>query len=366
MAQLSGGFVGLLDLGSNIASQPLRTGREANGSDAACLVTRIRKRIVARDSEMTEFGLISPLQLQEELSGEPENPPVLIEAHFSSFDHPLEGDVPVSRHLAGAIQIHPSYLESGFDKRRYYPCYTSPEDGNLLPQPELAEVLEEVGIFPERKVVVYGTEPDGVMAASRLAWGLLQAGVERVRLLDGGLMAWMVEGNPTVGEVARPVRRNRPGSVRGKWKDRPDWLATTPEVSTWVAQGASAPVRLVDVRRSGEYLGEDTGYYPFLDKAGRVPSAVWQGDWGNLVDPVFERIGPILGEVRRRWTETGIVDSEVENGARELVFYCGTGWRSSIAFLCGLLLGYRVRNYDDGFYGWSWSGENEIESGPPP
>lgn len=315
---------------------------------------------------MTEFALISPTQLRELLSPAGESAPVLLEAHFSSFDHPLEGDLPVRHHLAGAVQVHPSYLEAGHDKSRYYPCYTSPDHGNLLPHPGLAEVIEELGIFPGSEVVVYGTEPDGVMAASRLAWGLLQAGVERVRLLDGGLSAWLAEGNPTVGAVARPVRCGRPGSVRGKWKARYDWLATTPEVARWVAQGTSAPVRLVDVRRSGEYLGEDTGYYPFLNKAGRVPGAVWQGDWGNLVDPLFEKIGPMLEEIRSRWTESGIVDSAVEDGDCELVFYCGTGWRSSIAFLCGLLLGYRVRNYDDGFYGWSWSGEHAIEGGSPP
>ena len=43
-----------------------------------------------------------------------------------------------------------------------------------------------------------------------------------------------------------------------------------------------------------------------------------------------------------------------------LIFYCGTGWRSSVALLVALQLGLRAKNYDSGFYGWSWGGENRI------
>jgi thiosulfate/3-mercaptopyruvate sulfurtransferase len=37
-----------------------------------------------------------------------------------------------------------------------------------------------------------------------------------------------------------------------------------------------------------------------------------------------------------------------------VIFYCGSGWRSSLAFLYAQWLGYeRVRNYSDGWSGWS-------------
>ena len=34
-------------------------------------------------------------------------------------------------------------------------------------------------------------------------------------------------------------------------------------------------------------------------------------------------------------------------------FYCGTGWRSSVAFVLAYMLGWDARNYDDGWFGWS-------------
>ena len=40
--------------------------------------------------------------------------------------------------------------------------------------------------------------------------------------------------------------------------------------------------------------------------------------------------------------------------AREVVFYCGSGWRSSLAFFYAWLLGVDyILNYSDGWSGWS-------------
>ena len=54
----------------------------------------------------------------------------VLEAHFSSIDHPLVADRPSTLHIPGAIQIHPSYLEAGTDRSKYYPFYAHPSDGD--------------------------------------------------------------------------------------------------------------------------------------------------------------------------------------------------------------------------------------------
>ncbi|MFC4992731.1 rhodanese-like domain-containing protein [Rubritalea tangerina] len=72
-------------------------------------------------------------------------------------------------------------------------------------------------------------------------------------------------------------------------------------------------------------------------------------------------ISPVLEVVRQRWIDLGIVDAGVASGVTCLVFYCGTGWRSSLSLLVAHLLGYRAKNYDDGFYGWSWDSKNPVE-----
>ncbi len=321
---------------------------------------------------MIDFELVDPETLKTCLTGVKGDRPVLLEAHFSSIDHPLQDDKPPLRHLPGAIQVHPSYLEAGRNESGYYPFYQSPEDGNLLPHDELVDALEALGIRPDSFVVVYGSEPDGTMAAARLIWGLMVAGVKKIRLLDGGFEAWLARGGPTVTEVKKATNVanstpsvNRRTSFRVDWQAHPEFLATTSEVREMTRLNGSAPVRLIDVRNVGEYDGTLKDFYPFFSKAGHIPGAVFQGNWDTLVDRETQKIGPKLEDVRRRWSDAGIIDENVERGATSLIFYCGTGWRSSIPFLIAILLGFRAKNYDDGFYGWSWQEENEIALGGP-
>lgn len=312
------------------------------------------------------FELASPEEVERFLSrGDKGRNPVVLEAHFSSFDHPLIGDIPVRRHLPGAIQVHPSYLEAGTDVSRYYPFYSCPQDGNLLPFDRLVAALERIGISSDTPVIVYGTEPDGAMAAARLIWGLLVAGVESIKLLDGGIDAWLEYGGTTTSRIRRPAEMAEPGSspppVAASRRMRGDYLATTQDVQKLSRSPKDAGGKLVDFRKPGEYDGTLTRYYPFLSKAGRIPNATLQGDWVNLIDVETHKIAPALEVVRQRWVDLGIVDPSVQCGETSLIFYCGTGWRSSLSFLVATLLGFRARNYDDGFYGWSWDEANPIE-----
>lgn len=311
---------------------------------------------------MTDFSLVGPEEFDARLHQEDEVPPIVIEAHFSSFDHPLEGDLPVRRHIPGAIQFHPSYLEAGADESRYYPHYQCPGDGNVLPPEPLVRALATLGFTPDREVWVYGTEPDGIMAAARLIWGLMHSGIKTIRLLDGGISAWLDYGGPSVSSIPSATDLAKSASDPGRdfqpWPIEPGVLATEDEVKRISLSKGSG--RLVDVRRPGEYDGTETKYYPFFSKAGHVPGAVLQGNWINLVEDATGKVGPALEGVRRRWTELGIIDESVEKGKTTLIFYCGTGWRSSLSFLVATLLGYRAKNFDDGFYGWSWTGENEV------
>lgn len=307
-----------------------------------------------------DFQLIGPEFVDRSLGGKM----VVLEAHFTSADHPPSA-CSDSRHIPGSIQVHPSYLEAGTDRSKYYPLYECPADGNLLPDTELVRALEHLGITPDSPVVVAGSEPDGTMAAARLVWALLYAGVGRIYLLDGGLAAWRAYGGETTSEIK--VAGDMEGFGRqlfqphSAWIMRPEFLATTAEVRSISHSNRPTTGKLIDVRGGGEWDGTETQHYPFFSKAGHIPSAKYQGDWDNLVDPETHMLAPMLDAVAQRWREQGIIDCEVAAGRKPLIFYCGTGWRSSIALLVALLLGLRAKNYDDGFFGWSWSGENEIE-----
>lgn len=323
---------------------------------------------------MCDFELVDPAFVSRCLADRDRGEAVcLLEAHFTSHDHPAPDDGTDPLHLPGAIEVHPSYLESGTDCSRYYPHYSCPEDGNLLPDELLVDALERLGISPSSLVIVYGKEPDGSMAAARLCWALLYAGVHRVRLLDGGLDAWLAAGGSTVIRCPTAAELGRSGerlvhAGPGGWQGRVPHLASTELVrEAALGNGADEGLTLVDVRKRGEWDGTFTHYYPFFSKAGHIPRAKLQGDWDTLLDMKSHKLAPTLGTVKERWQRLGIISGDDRDRERTLIFYCGTGWRSSISFLVAHLLGLRARNYDSGFYGWSWNDENPVEAGfrPP-
>lgn len=312
-----------------------------------------------------DFQLIDPDSVEHCLDAESDGQSwIVLEAHFSSIDHPELMPASERRHLPGALEIHPSYLESGTNRARYYPHYKHPTDGNLLSDAELQTALEKIGITPKTPVIIYGSEPDGAMAAARIAWSLLYAGVETVRLLDGGLDTWLVENRPTVARIDKAdevARRSCPLSNPSQlWPMRHDILATTAEVREIALRPETASAKLIDVRTRGEWDGSCTRHYPFFSTAGHIPNAIYQGDWDTLVDSDTQQIRSRLDEVAQRWRSLGILDSAVERGDITLIFCCGTGWRSSISFLEAQLLGLRAKNYDDGFYGWSCNEKEEL------
>jgi 3-mercaptopyruvate sulfurtransferase SseA len=308
------------------------------------------------------FALIHPQTLIKRLAQE-EFPktPIILEAHFSSVDHPLDPEMPVFQHLPGAIQIHPSYLESGINRSNYYPFYDHPNEANVMPAAELQQALESLGITPASEVVVYGSDPDGVMAAARLCWGLIYAGVRQVRLLDGGIDTWLAHGGQTCLTIKSVWNVHRPGQQNYKWSLQPEYLTTMDEVKKFVTGDPFHQVgKLIDVRTAAEWHGTSAKKYTFFSKTGHIPRAIHQGDWDNLLDGSSKSLAPHLEIVAARWRTQGIIDDEVEAGITPLTFYCGTGWRSSIAFLVAHLLGLSARNFESGFYGWSHHPENPI------
>ena len=60
-------------------------------------------------------------------------------------------------------------------------------------------------------------------------------------------------------------------------------------------------------------------------------------------------------EVLDLWKSQGLkVGDDARTFQRDLVLYCGGGWRSSLAFFYAWLLGIEnVRHYPDGWAGWS-------------
>jgi thiosulfate/3-mercaptopyruvate sulfurtransferase len=148
--------------------------------------------------------------------------------------------------------------------------------------------MQAAGVSGERPVVVYDAATS--MAAARAWWLLRYFGHPDVRVLDGGLAAWIAAGHPLVSGAELAPRGDfgaSPGGMPVVSADR-------------VAQVAAEGV-LIDARARERYLGISepvdpvAGHIPGavnrptsenVDPDGRFLAALYRGSWSEwIADP---------------------------------------------------------------------------------
>ena len=120
-----------------------------------------------------------------------------------------EPDAYLRGHVPGAV-----YLDTNLIER--------PPLWHFVPDAELQAVLERFGITRATTVVLYG---DPMMGAARAAVAMLYAGVDDVRLLDGGLPAWRAAGFDVETTPRAPVAV---AAFGGALRCGPDSSSATP------------------------------------------------------------------------------------------------------------------------------------------
>jgi thiosulfate/3-mercaptopyruvate sulfurtransferase len=185
------------------------------------------------------------------------------------------------------------------------------------------------GVTPDRPVVVY--EEDSGMRAARAFWFLEYLGHPSVRVLDGGLQAWLAAGLPVTTETVSPTPST--------WHGTPDpsKVATWEQVRDRLGRFETA---IVDTRSDEEYRAEAVR----AKRGGAIPGAVhieWKRNLGP--DGRFKSVD----ELRTLYESAGVTPD------REVVTYCQGGYRAAHAYLALRLLGYpRVRNYTGSWKEW--------------
>jgi thiosulfate/3-mercaptopyruvate sulfurtransferase len=259
-------------------------------------------------------------------------------------------------HIPGAAYLDTNELES-------------PLLWNRLPDDELKAVLLAHGITHNKTVVLYGWDhmpyadenhligESGQSAAIRTAVIMMYAGVEDVRLLDGGLGAWISCGYETETDWQNPTRMEDFGAqVPG----RPEFIIDSEQVKALLADRNSL---LVSVRSWSEYIGVGSGYN-YIEAKGRIAGAVW-GNLGRDTSWMqhFRNIDNTIRnyhEIASMWWDVGITPE------KRVAFYCGTGWRASEAFFYAHLMGWEnISIYDGGWCEWSQDESNPTERGTP-
>jgi 3-mercaptopyruvate sulfurtransferase SseA len=236
-------------------------------------------------------------------------------------------------HIPRAIHSNSDIYENGYP--RWF----------LLPNADLHAAMGDMGITADTTVVVYSNSN---IFAARLWWILKYAGVTDVRFLNGGYKQWRASGYAGQAKINDPVPATFSGSVN------PNYRATTNYVFSHYADTDNT--LLADVRSKKEYEGVISGY-SYLEAKGRIPNAIWAYN-ADDAGPVYNDSDKTLRsytEVKRIWNNRGITSTSVSNMFdKEVIFYCGGGYRSALAFLYAYMMGYNnIRNYSDGWEGWS-------------
>ncbi|MBD3297240.1 MAG: thiosulfate sulfurtransferase, partial [candidate division Zixibacteria bacterium] len=224
-------------------------------------------------------------------------------------------------HIPGAVHVDTIALEDPISWNR-----RTPE--------ELRKALLSLGIRHDTTVIMYGrfNHPDnddpypgkfaGHIAAMRCALIMKYAGVEDVRILNGGLFAWNLERLPTTAEEP-DIRPKDDFGV--EIPAHPEFIVDLPQAKAMLESDDS---ELVSVRSWEEFVGGVSGYH-YVPMAGRIPGAVF-GNCGSDAYHMenYRNVDHTMREyheVRANWAENGIVPE------KHIAFYCGTGWRASEA-----------------------------------
>jgi len=261
-------------------------------------------------------------------------------------------------HLPEALYLDTNQLENPVDWNR-----RSPE--------ELDAGLRALGITHDMTVILYGRDTEGhadekwpgrragQISATRAAMILRYAGVDDVRLLDGGYDAWVRAGNPleTIPHDPTPVP-----SFGVRIPRRPEVIVDIDEAKQILSNPDTAA--LVSVRTWNEHIGNVSGYN-YIGPAGRIAGDVW-GNCGSDAYHMqhYRNVDNTMRpypEIAANWEETGITPD------KWVAFYCGTGWRASETWFYAYLMGWqRIAVYDGGWFEWSQDPiNNPIEAGEP-
>jgi thiosulfate/3-mercaptopyruvate sulfurtransferase len=237
---------------------------------------------------------------------------------------------------------------------------TGPSGDSLLGRHPLPDALQlsaglgALGLDASRPVVVYD-EP-GSFAAGRAWWVLRWAGLD-VRVLDGGVRAWLASG--------RALETDEPDAP-----PRTTLTLTTGHLPTIDADAAAGfDGLLVDVRAPERYRGE---VEPIDARAGHIPGAVNRpvsGFWDaqGLLPPaevLRARLGlPASSPAPAEGPDGPSPEAPGPTAAGRVAVYCGSGISAAQVVLALASLGVDAVLYPPSWSGWSSDPARPVETG---
>ncbi|WP_169581170.1 MULTISPECIES: sulfurtransferase [Microbacterium] len=249
------------------------------------------------------------------------------------LDRPDGREDHLDGHIPGAVFV---------DLERELARPGRPDEGRhpLPATADLQEAARRWGLDDGDVVVVYD---DGNSVSAARGWWLLRAsGVADVRVLDGGLSAWVEAGFPLEGGEVVPERGHvtLTGPTAG--------ILSADDAAAWPENGV-----LLDARAPERYRGE---VEPIDPVAGHIPGA------RNLPAEVLLD-GSRFRDPAALAAAFGAVGAD---GTAPVAAYCGSGVTAAHTALAGALAGIDVSVFPGSWSAWANTPGRPIATGAEP
>jgi thiosulfate/3-mercaptopyruvate sulfurtransferase len=277
----------------------------------------------------SETVLISPAELAHLLDSA--QPPVIADVRWTLGGSPGRLDFEAS-HIPGAVFLDLEAALAG-----------PPGTGGRHPLPAVAvfeQAMRDIGMCRDSLVVAYDAATS--QAAARLWWLLTDAGHHHVKVLNGGLAAWIAEGLPTASGLSSPA-------VRGNFVAHPGQRAQLSAAEIVAKLGAPDAPTLVDVRAPERYAGDSE---PIDPVAGHIPGAINVPATANLEGDGRFRAP---AEIAALYAATGRTDNAV--------LYCGSGVTAAQSLLALESAGLTAVIYPGSWSDWITDRTRPIATG---
>lgn len=212
----------------------------------------------------------------------------------------------------------------------------------------IVKLLGLLGISPSSHVVIY--DDTGGLHAGRLFWELERVNHKNVSLLDGGLVKWILDGNPVTATPFQPKMKTLYPAPKVFNKNT---IATIDDV---LPDSRAKNTLLIDVRSKEEYLGHIK-----RRRSGHIPGAkLWS--WDNAIN--FENQFKFK-ESKKLKTELGKIGLIQKH--QPVVLYCRSAHRASQSYVTLRSLGFKnVKVYDGSMKQYEISANAPVTKGPKP
>ena len=253
----------------------------------------------------------------------------------------LEKDKPLILDIRGN-NVKDGYIPGAISVS--YSAFRGPKNnpGQLVTNAHLTSLFQELGILPERPVVVVfqGKDATDFGAAARVYWTLKSAGIKKIAILNGGMNGWKRGGKRATSAVpSKPVKSEIVVTLSD------EWLASRAEVLASVDGTVNAT--LIDARPESFHKGKKQ--HPAAARPGTLPKS------GIFPHTQWFQAG---ATIHKETEANRILQAAGFKSDKKLISFCNTGhWAATNWFALSELSGLKgVKLYPESMVGWSNAG----------